>query len=165
MGVVNRHGDLIRDEGQELLLVRRVCLFEAAGKSETSQFSMCGAQGEHTSRLETQFREAIENLRKTSPLIRDAGHDRPLILVDPPGCVFLFGKSLQTTRFQLVLIRLGKIPLDPIGRAVELTEDVEFNHLMQFVYYCPEQILLVRMRPDRFPKADNGFVAGSRTVL
>src|SRR2546422_11485167 len=40
LGVVNRHGDLIRDEGQELLLVRRVCLFEAAGKSETSQFSM-----------------------------------------------------------------------------------------------------------------------------
>ena len=42
--------------------------------------------------------------------------------------------GLETAGLDLVIIGLCKIPLDPICRAVELTEDVEFNHLVQFLY-------------------------------
>src|ERR1700721_1943521 len=47
--IVYRYGDLISDQGQEALLVRRVCVLEPAGKPESSQNSICGAEREDTS--------------------------------------------------------------------------------------------------------------------
>ena len=73
-------------------------------------------------------------MRKASLLIRNADQNRLLILVNPPRRCFFLGNILETPGLQLALIRFAKIPLNPIGCAVELTQDIEFNHLAQFIY-------------------------------
>ena len=92
--VIYRYGDLIGDEGQEPLFIQGVCVLQAAGKGETAQLSMCGAQWQHIDRVETQFREPIDYLRKTSFLIRNADQNRLLILVNPPRRCFLLWNIL-----------------------------------------------------------------------
>lgn len=113
------------------MILRRICVIEVAGKYQASQLSVRRTQGKRTERSKPQLGEPLDHKRKTRLAVDDRNHYRLLVLVHLPYDRFFFRDVSDGECLNCTFIRLDEMPMDLIGRGIELTDAIKWNHLMQ----------------------------------
>jgi hypothetical protein len=115
------------------LILVGICVIEVAGKHQASQLSVRRTERKRTERAKSQLGEPLDHKRKTRLAVDERNHYGLLILVHPPCDRFFLRNTSDGECLNCTVIRLEEMPMDPIGRGIQLADAIKWNHLMQFV--------------------------------
>src|SRR5580700_10298258 len=89
-------------------------------------------------------------------------HQRLLGLINPPSYGLLLRNLRDPTHLRIAGFR--EMPVNLVARVVDLTDRIEWDNFAQFVREELEQVLLVRVRSNRFGQTDQRFILGRKRL-